>query len=248
MQTNASIPISPDDASRRVPGTGTVATKKTPAWVPLSMLAVSTVALVVPVVLLRRHRANNTLRHELAPRRRAGNQPAKFAQPAPSPSLRATPTPMRSAETSSELPAPSPDAHAGAALYTAKVFGLATLLVTSTAAISVFGLKAYMGVKDTKEFGERMRNILLTKMHVLTSRIHRLPIPSDHTPSEDASPQEVHDFQEEEWNWQDAEKRLKESFERDGFSGWMSAAMREAELEGNLERKKRGLATRTDSQ
>ena len=42
-----------------------------------------------------------------------------------------------------------------------------------------------------------------------------------------------------EWDWSAAEDRLRNAFDRDGFSGWAEAAMRELEAEGALERAKR---------
>jgi hypothetical protein len=42
-----------------------------------------------------------------------------------------------------------------------------------------------------------------------------------------------------EWNWPDAEERLKEAFDTGGLSGWAAAAIREVEAERRAEKAKR---------
>ncbi|EKM56315.1 uncharacterized protein PHACADRAFT_91562 [Phanerochaete carnosa HHB-10118-sp] len=134
------------------------------------------------------------------------------------------------------------------ALYGAKAFGYATAIVTAGAAVSVWGVKTFMGVKDTQEFAERMRTLVRTKMPVLSSRIHRPLAEEDHTATiwndpvcVDVPYTVVNEASEQtEWAWPDAEKRLEVAYERDGFSGWAQAVLEELEAEGRAERRKRG--------
>ena len=83
-----------------------------------------------------------------------------------------------------------------------------------------------------------MRNGVLRNMPLLSSRIHRPPDATDHPkdgPSLAPNPQ----GDDIEWDWSAAEDRLRNAFDKDGFSGWAEAAMRELEAEGALERAKR---------
>lgn len=90
-----------------------------------------------------------------------------------------------------------------------------------------------------------MRYELATRMPVLSSRIHRV-IGGEDSPMVVGSDAVAHLKQAElgdaEWNWPDAELRLKDAYERDGISGWAQAALLEAEAEGQLERVRRGHA------
>lgn len=43
------------------------------------------------------------------------------------------------------------------------------------------------------------------------------------------------------WSWDAAEGRLREAFDRGGFTEWAEAAVTELEEEGKVERRKRGL-------
>jgi len=104
-----------------------------------------------------------------------------------------------------------------------------------------------MGVENAQEFGDRMRKVVIAKMPMLTSRIHRPPDSGDHGHDSDLletlnTPRlDVHGTEAEaEWTWPAAEARLKKAFEADGFSGWGYALMRELEAEGKAERAKRG--------
>ena len=98
----------------------------------------------------------------------------------------------------------------------------------------------------TQEFADRMREAVLTRMPVLSSRIHRPPelddgdalLPPPSNPA--ASPSLSSADAGEEWSWPAAEKRLKDAFDKHGFYGWAAAAMQELEAEGRIERAKRG--------
>ncbi|RDX45395.1 hypothetical protein OH76DRAFT_1408162 [Lentinus brumalis] len=220
-----------------------------PKWVPVTLLAFSTVAMTVPIVLLLRHRAANVGKR-LAdapppPRRTTSSKGTALANPNPSLfSVKDSAIPSAQASTSSA--SASTAANAGdnfnGALHCAKAFGIATMMVGAGAMAAAWGVRKYMGVETTQEFADRMRVAILTRMPVLSSRIHRPPEPEDGdallpepvvgaTPSLDAG---------EEWTWTAAEGRLKEAFDKHGFSGWVAAVARELEAEGRLERSKRG--------
>lgn len=93
-----------------------------------------------------------------------------------------------------------------------------------------------------------MRTLVRTKLPVLSSRIHRPPADDDHTATIRNDPAQVETLHivineqsgEAEWAWPDAEKRLVDAYERNGFSGWAQAALQELEAEGRSERRKRG--------
>ncbi|KAL0072340.1 hypothetical protein AAF712_000103 [Marasmius tenuissimus] len=117
------------------------------------------------------------------------------------------------------------------ALLTAKAFGIATLAVTVGAVTLVWGVKSAMGVENTEQFARRMREIIITRMPILSSRIHR-----SHTEEyEEGRTPHV----DPKWNWDDAEKRLTDAFDKDGLSGWAEVAVKELEAEEVTEREKR---------
>ncbi len=88
-----------------------------------------------------------------------------------------------------------------------------------------------------------MRQAVLSRMPLLSSRIYREPGPKDHGLESDAVSLRLEtktDVDSGSWSWSAAEERLKAAFEKDGFSGWAEAAMREVEAEGKIERRRRG--------
>ncbi|KAJ3982095.1 hypothetical protein F5890DRAFT_423051 [Lentinula detonsa] len=116
------------------------------------------------------------------------------------------------------------------ALYTIGAFGIATLLVSLGALIGVGAVKTTMNVQDTQEFAREMRRIVVTRMPILSARIHRALNNGD----DDDGPEDTID-----WNWEDAEKRLKDAFEKDGLMAWAEVALKEIQAEERLERSKR---------
>jgi len=75
----------------------------------------------------------------------------------------------------------------------------------------------------------------MEKMPMLSSRIHQPP------ESEEAG-QQVRTLLSDvgpAWKWEDAEKRLGAAYDQAGFSGWVEAALKELEAEGELERLRR---------
>ncbi|KAI0765478.1 hypothetical protein C8Q74DRAFT_1056441 [Fomes fomentarius] len=215
--------------------------------------------MAVPIVLLRRHRAA-TLGKALKnapppPRRTTSSKGIPIANPTVQPSLfsvRDSASPSASTSLSSSSSTVTSGDNFNGALQCAKAFGIATALVGVGAFVSVWGVRRYMGVETTQEFADRMRLAVLTRLPVLSSRIHRPPEPEDGdallpppqailsessaTPSTSAQPTS------DEWSWAAAEQRLRVAFEKHGFTGWVAAAMQELEAEGRVERAKRGHA------
>lgn len=243
MSSSAPAAASSDSATPR--------SQPIPRWVPVSLLALTTAALVVPVALLKRHRANvlgKALHDTAPPPRRTASTGGNAVAPTSAP-LASAPGSARTASKPLSTPTPKarPEDDFNFALYGAKAFGYATLIVTASAAVTVWGVKTYMGVRDTQEFAERMRVLVRTKLPVLSSRIHRPPADEDHTatirndPAHVEAPEITLDSNAHaDWAWPDAEKRLSAAYERDGFSGWAQAALQELEAEGRAERRRRG--------
>ncbi|KAI0341311.1 hypothetical protein BDW22DRAFT_1332804, partial [Trametopsis cervina] len=213
-------------------------------------LALSTVALIGPVVLLRRHRANvlsKALEEAPPPPRRItatllSHRSAEVTQPRLSV---AQPGPLAETEDyTSSSQAEVPDDFNGA-LYSAKAFGYATLMVMTGAITTVWGVKTYMGVESTQQFADRMRSLVQKQMPGLVAQIHRRSTEDDHgqavAPSafDTTLTVDPHSGQTQ-WTWPDAEERLGKAFEHGGFSGWADAVMRELEHESKIEREKRG--------
>ena len=78
----------------------------------------------------------------------------------------------------------------------------------------------------------------MEKIPMLSSRIHRPPESED---DGEAGPQIQTALNgiDPAWKWEDAERRLRAVYDKDGFSGWAEAALRELEAEGELERLRR---------
>ena len=93
---------------------------------------------------------------------------------------------------------------------------------------------------QTQEFAHRMRVGLLTKLPVLSARIHRAPEPElEMYPSlSQPSPQDVNET-ELDWNWPEAERRMAEAYDKGGFGGCVQAALKEVEVEGRVEKLRR---------
>lgn len=175
-------------------------------WIPLSMLAVTTAALALPLALLRRHQgAANSIKPSLLKstsklsssppvRRRAPPLPRHGSITVPSAiplssqgtdGVSAQTIPLvktgnilrtASGESSLRVSRIKKDGSFNGALYSLKAFGIATALVVAGGAASVWSVKTYLGVKDTQEFASAMRTTTLDKLPLLISRIHRSPM------------------------------------------------------------------------
>ncbi|TCD71026.1 hypothetical protein EIP91_000525 [Steccherinum ochraceum] len=234
--------------------------KPMPQWVPISLLALTTVALGVPIVLLRRQRTGMIPRSvkDAPPPRRTGGAvnlrtvPTKPQISRPAPSSSAVPPPLRArpSPTPANPAVANPDADFNGALYSMKAFGIATMIVSAGAVTTVLGVKVALGVQDTKEFAQKMRQLIMTRMPVLSSRIHRAPDADDHPADWIPVDPNGHTFntqvteseksEQVEWSWPAAEERLGMAYQERGVRGWAEAVMHELEAEGQTERKKRG--------
>ncbi|KAG0694819.1 hypothetical protein DFH29DRAFT_814854 [Suillus ampliporus] len=222
-----------------------------PKWVPVTLLAFSSVALVAPIVMLRRYRrgvvAQNLQEATAPPRRGRGLSMTPFESHSP---------PIRSRPASHQiqrqvpvhpppLKVPVPNKDNGepffnGPLYTLKAFGIATAIVTLGATASIWGVMKALNARDTAEFAERLRHAVLTKLPVLSYRIYRPAEP--HQDGGDDFPLTQNPASEHvEWNWQEAENRLREAFDKGGFHSWASAVLVEVEAEASVERTKRGI-------
>ena len=76
------------------------------------------------------------------------------------------------------------------------------------------------------------------KLPMLSSRIHQ-PSEGEGGGEVGQQVQMLLDGVDPAWKWEDAEKRLGAAYEAGGFSGWAEAALKELEVEGELERLKR---------
>ncbi|KAG1774679.1 hypothetical protein EV702DRAFT_974305, partial [Suillus placidus] len=122
-------------------------------------------------------------------------------------------------------------------LYTLKALSIATTLVTLGATASIWGIMKALNARDTNEFAERLRHAVLTKLPALSYRMYRPAEPhqDDGALTQNSASNPV------EWNWKEAEVRLREAFDKGGVHNWASAALVEVEAETTVERAKRGI-------
>ncbi|KAF9788571.1 hypothetical protein BJ322DRAFT_1049749 [Thelephora terrestris] len=208
-----------------------------PKWVPVVLLGISTVALGVPIVFLKRQRAAQALTKAPPPRRRAG--PSPIPRAGPTTAMPAAPR-VDPIHVSNAPKAETPvDPGFNSALYSAKAFGVATTLATVGAFVGVWTVQASLGVQTAEEFAMKMKRTLVEKMPMLSSRIHR-QIESE--VGDDEAGEGVQTLPGEVgtgWTWEDAEGRLRAAYGKGGFLGWAEAALREVEAEGEHERLRR---------
>lgn len=229
--------------------------QQVPKWVPVTLLAFSSVALVVPIVMLRRYRRGvipQNLQEVTAPPRRGrglstlpvSSHPPIRSRPASQTVPRevpAHPQPLKvpvSNEVNGEQSFNGP-------LYTLKALSIATAIVTLGATASIWGVMKALNARDTNEFAERLRHAVLTKLPILSYRIYRPP-ETDQDDGNDSALTENSASELVEWNWQEAEVRLREAFDKGGFHSWASAALVEVEAEATVERAKRGITQAQD--
>ena len=85
------------------------------------------------------------------------------------------------------------------------------------------------------EFAERVRDVIRAKIPSLASRMYR-PIDANDPVLPHLQP--TSESMDTEWNFADAERRIKEAWEKGGLVAWGIAAMREAEEEDRVKRSK----------
>jgi hypothetical protein len=83
-----------------------------------------------------------------------------------------------------------------------------------------------------------MRELLMEKMPTLASRIHQ-QLEGEAGGEVEEVVQTIPGVVDSAWTWEDAEMRLKAAYEKNGFSGWAEAALKEVEAEGEQERLRR---------
>jgi hypothetical protein len=128
-------------------------------------LAVTTVALVVPFVLLRRQRASSsTLSKHISPSHLTSPPPVRRVTSSRIVSTQKLPTSttgtssakagvsFREAPEVSESSRELREDGFNGVSYSLKAFGIASALVVAGGAASVWGVKAYLGVKDVREY------------------------------------------------------------------------------------------------
>jgi hypothetical protein len=107
------------------------------------------VALSVPIVLLRRHRAGQALTKAPPPRRRVGPSPIPRPGPTTAVPAAARVEPVQVSET---LKVETPvDPGFSGALYWARAFGIATAFVTVGAFIGVWAVRTSLGVQNVRD-------------------------------------------------------------------------------------------------
>lgn len=84
-----------------------------------------------------------------------------------------------------------------------------------------------------------MRSILQTTIPGLRSRLHRPPETDDERYQIETEAVPLPTALEQEWNWEEAEERLKKAYEQGGITVWAQTALRELEAEATAERAKR---------
>ncbi|KAG6872783.1 hypothetical protein C0995_006703 [Termitomyces sp. Mi166 len=222
------------------PGEPPSSSRRISAWIPLAAFAGTSIALAIPLVILARQR-NSVLRKALsesnaAPPRRSAN-PGRVARQSTlstsSSEAKASSVHFAAPGTGELLSAIS-RVDFSTAVWAGKAFVIATGLVTVGGVALVFGVKSLMGVKDTKEFADRMRMLVWHALPSLTSQIHRPPDESDQ-----GSPTDESLEPDPTWKWEEAEKRLQAAYQKGGFPAWTETAIKEMEDEVKIERARR---------
>ncbi|KAF4616939.1 hypothetical protein D9613_008957 [Agrocybe pediades] len=165
--------------------------RKVPKWVPVSAFIGTSLALAIPLLMIRRNRTSSShtaSRVALSstsaapPRRKSLNATASLPVSTSSSAAAATSSPHvnllekpTESEANPSLMSALSQLTGSSAMLAAKAFAIATALVGVSAYGAIWGVKTSLGVDDARQFGLRMRSILWTLAPSLTSRIHRAP-------------------------------------------------------------------------
>jgi len=125
------------------------------------------------------------------------------------------------------------------AFLAAKAFLIATGLVAIGGITFAWAVKTTLGVENAQEFGQKMRSIFHTTVPGLRSRLYRPPETDDERYEIQAQGVPFHSTVRGDWNWKEAEERLKKAYEEGGIAAWAQIALRELEAEVEVERTKR---------
>ncbi|KIJ97080.1 hypothetical protein K443DRAFT_681803 [Laccaria amethystina LaAM-08-1] len=220
--------------------------KKVSAWLPISAVIGTSLAVAIPLIILRRQRRaglHSALNSSPPPPRISRTSISQ----APGPRASPHPTTSRTSEKQSESEFSSPGvgelisavskADLSSSLMAFKAFGIATCLVAVGAVTVTWSVKSVLGVKDAQEFGEKMRMTFWSALPTnLLSSIYRPPATDEERhDAYDAAPFDADDG----WTWVEAEKRLIRAYDEGGFPLWARTAMREVEAEARVERVRR---------
>ncbi|KAF9531376.1 hypothetical protein CPB83DRAFT_848924 [Crepidotus variabilis] len=233
---------------------------RVPLWVPISAFVGTSLALGIPLLLLRRQRS--VLRISLkdgksAPPPRRAIMSAENGKMSSLPPLTPTANPplpdnlFSSPDTEMEK-ASLGDMMSGlsrmnksSALMAAKAFAIATGLVAVGGAAFVWAVKERLGVRDAREFGTQMRLFLSANLPSLSAAIYKPPEPLTDEERRELILQKLDAASIAEaqaaskWKWDDAEERLKKAYDEGGVGLWAQVALRELEAESHIEREKR---------
>ncbi|KAF9546315.1 hypothetical protein CPC08DRAFT_675562 [Agrocybe pediades] len=165
---------------------------KVPKWVPVSAFIGTSLALAIPLLMIRRSRSSSS--HTASrvvlsstsaapPRRKSLNATASLPVSSSSSSAAAATSSAHvnllerpaESEANPSLMSALSQMTGSSAMLAAKAFAIATALVGVSAYGAIWGVKTSLGVDDARTFGLRMRSILWTLAPSLTSRIHRAP-------------------------------------------------------------------------
>ncbi|KAF9061561.1 hypothetical protein BDP27DRAFT_326681 [Rhodocollybia butyracea] len=115
-----------------------------------------------------------------------------------------------------------------------RALGTATLIVTATAFTGFWAVRTSMDVKNTEElvqsFTRNMRQMILTRMPIVSSRIHRV-LEDNEIDDSTVDPAS--------WNWEDAQQRMKDAYDNEGLTAWTEVAVKELQAEERVERIRR---------
>jgi hypothetical protein len=81
-----------------------------------------------------------------------------------------------------------------------------------------------------------MRSIFQTTIPGLRSRLYRPPETDDECDEIQAQGVAFPSATQGDWNWEEAEERLKKAYEEGGIAAWAQTALRELEAEVDVER------------
>ncbi|KAF8325709.1 hypothetical protein F5887DRAFT_1201345, partial [Amanita rubescens] len=189
----------------------TTTNKKLPPWAPFAFIAGASAALIVPLFWLRRQRGR-ALAHQtqttLAP---TALSAVHFARGLRAPTTSASSPAPEPTESSSEHPSlftALSHADTSTALFAAKAFGIATLLVALGGVGITWTVKTTMGVDNMHDFGCLAKQLVQTHLPSLSENLYRIP----ETPDEHISDPELENLVKQLDNELIQENKLRNKF------------------------------------
>ncbi|KAF8337295.1 hypothetical protein F5887DRAFT_984707, partial [Amanita rubescens] len=189
----------------------TTTNKKLPQWAPFAFIAGASAALIVPLFWLRRQRGR-ALAHQtqttLAP---TALSAVHFARGLRAPTTSASSPAPEPTESSSEHPSlftALSHADTSTALFAAKAFGIATLLVALGGVGITWTVKTTTGVDNMHDFGCLAKQLVQTHLPSLSENLYRIP----ETPDEHISDPELENLVKQLDNELIQENKLRNKF------------------------------------